>query len=60
MTENTPDQPELEPDTDPHSGFAVYDKTLLRYVGGVHRTKSAADDAKPTGGGRGRYEVRPV
>lgn len=45
--------------------FAVYDKDELRFRGGVHDTRKAADDAKsdlgkPEGTRRGRFEVREV
>jgi hypothetical protein len=43
--------------------FAVYDKDELRFTGGVHDTRSAADKVKSERGKdarRGRYEVREV
>lgn len=43
--------------------YAVYDKELLRYTGGTHATRKAADKVKSDRAGkgdRGRYEVREV
>lgn len=59
-----PDPADSVPDEVDGSGrFAVYDKTELRFRGGVHETKSAADEHRKTlaeGGPRGRFEVREV
>lgn len=46
-------------DTDPHAGFAVYDLTLTRFVGGVGATKSAAQDTVDKVKGH-KYETRAV
>lgn len=43
--------------------FAVYDKAELRYIGGTHPTRKAANAMKSErakGDDRGRYEVREV
>lgn len=49
--------------SDGEKRFAVYDKDELRFVGGVHDTRSAADKLKSERGKdkrRGRFEVREV
>lgn len=61
-TDPTPDEgtPESKPEEVKGSGrFAVYDNLLLRFTGGVHDSKKAANEAKPKGA-RGRYETREV
>lgn len=77
MTENQNPDEQLPPppddtpapspadDADEANGkrFAVYDKDELRFIGGVHETRSAADKLKSERGKdkrRGRYEVREV
>lgn len=53
-----------EPTTPAKDGtgvYSVYDHDLLRYVGGTHTTRKAADEVKrDRAGRRGRYEVREV
>ena len=39
--------------------YAAYDTTLHRYVGGVHDTKKAANDAAKAAGAK-THEVRDV
>lgn len=68
MTETTepatPDQaPTPTPTPAPATGkrYAAYDKTYLRFVGGVHDTKAKATKAaKDTGIKLGDLEVREV
>lgn len=51
MTENPTEAPELAPapedaPDESATGYAVYDRTLRRYVGGVTTDKPSASDAR--------------
>lgn len=50
MAENTEEKTKV---------FAAYDTTYLRFVGGTHPTKAAAEKAAKDAGVR-RYEIREV
>lgn len=58
------DPTETQPAENKGSGrFSVYDKDELRFTGGVHDTRKAANELKSSRGkGKrsGRYEVREV
>lgn len=61
------DDPQVDAETvnDGPDRFAVYDRDHLRFRGGVHDTRKAADDVKTELGKgknarRGRYEVRKI
>lgn len=53
---------ELEPteDDDRVVRYAVYDATLLRFLGGTHETRKAANEAKKSGPSGHKLEVRSV
>jgi len=56
-----PDPADSVPEESTGSGrFALYDKTMIRFVGHVHDTRKGAEADKPDKAERGRFEVREV
>jgi hypothetical protein len=43
-----------------NTGYAVYDKTLARFITGVHKTAKAAEDDAPAAPEGHEYDTRKV